>query len=254
MCGSIRTRTAKVSTAAGTNSGVVLVLDGNQMYISYWNQITIIVVSSGRKPRLLPSNAFFKNGRWLSETKEIQSTRIDLNPEDEYVLVANDRLLQYLTLEGIVRMINRLLRKNCSVESITESLVKATTSLGHRGELIVHLLLLRKPEWLLDISVHGGSIYNTVSGFLPRCSHDYMSCDFSDLKAAKSHKASCFNKENALEKSASLARYRSSSSIEKREGNLQSEDCTDSAALHPSKDDVDDSFLKLIKGNDHVVS
>ncbi|EME26608.1 hypothetical protein Gasu_57320 isoform 2 [Galdieria sulphuraria] len=245
------------------DKGVILAFDDNQLYVAYWNAITIIVVHFGQKARLLPPNEYFKNNWSLAKTHQIQVTRINLQPQDEYVVVASDSLLQYLTLEGIMRMINRLLRKNVPIQSIAESLVNAACSLGYRGELALHLILLRKPEWNLDVCVHGGNIYNTLRGYLPHCSQDYFSSGVSSASESTkttSHRDkisvnSLYERKIVSDDSVlSSTPYYPSTSREEPKKDLQSEDRKDSSTFCHSKEDVEDSLLQLIKGNSHVVS
>ncbi|GJD08707.1 hypothetical protein Gasu2_29960 [Galdieria sulphuraria] len=66
------------------DKGVILAFDDNQLYVAYWNAITIIVVHFGQKARLLPPNEYFKNNWSLAKTHQIQVTRINLQPQDEY--------------------------------------------------------------------------------------------------------------------------------------------------------------------------
>ncbi|GJQ14612.1 hypothetical protein GpartN1_g6403.t1 [Galdieria partita] len=259
------------------NKGVILAFQDNQLYVAYWNVITIIIVHSGQNAILLPSNDYFKHSCVSEKTQNIQVTRIELQPQVEYVLVASDSLCQCLTLEGIMRMVERLLRRNVSVQSIAETLVKAACSLGYRGELALHLILLRKPEWNLDIPVHGGNIYNTVRGYLPHCSQDYFSsgiknsfegykgfernqvssvCESRNIISSREKLSVNGPRERRKESESSTVSPTSyySASTEEQKKNLQNEDRKDSSALCHSKDDVDDSLLQLIKENSHFVS
>ncbi|GJD12442.1 Probable protein phosphatase 2C 10 [Galdieria sulphuraria] len=86
---------------------------------------------------------------------------IDLQPDDEFLIIASDGLWCRLNDTEAVKLTLKTLRQYASPKIAAKTLIKTALSMGSVDNITAIVVVLHRQELMKDVTVHGGNIFGS---------------------------------------------------------------------------------------------